>query len=327
MEYVDITALPGIEIGNAQNLDAATGCTVILCKKGAIAGVDVRGGAPGTRETDLLNPINLIDKVHGVFLAGGSAFGLDAASGIMEYLENLGVGYDTGVAKVPIVTGAVLFDLAVGNSKIRPDKKMGYDACVSAADGKFCEGSQGAGTGASVGKILGMGSAMKGGIGSCCIKKGTLYVGAVVAVNSLGDIIDPKTNKIVAGALAGDCNGFLNTEEFIFNNMNNNTNAYGKNTTIGVVVTNGIFNKAQANKIASMAHNGYARTIRPAHTMHDGDTIFALATGEVEADVSAIGTMAARVVEQAILRGVKKAGGLGGLKSFSNITMDNKGII
>ncbi len=319
MQYVDIIDIPGIRIGNAQDYNAATGCTVILCEKGAVAGVDVRGGAPGTRETDLLNPMNLVDKVHGVLLAGGSAFGLDAASGIMEYLENLDVGFDTGVAKVPIVTGAVLFDLAVGNGKIRPDKKMGYDACVNAAEGKFSEGSVGAGTGASVGKILGMKNAMKSGLGTCCVKLGNLYIGAVVAVNALGDIIDPNIDKIIAGALADDGNTFLNTEEFIINNLNNITNTYISNTTIGVVITNGRFDKAQANKIASMAHNGYARTIRPAHTMHDGDTIFVLSTGEVEADVSAVGTVAARVVAQAVLNGVIKAKGICGLKSISDM--------
>ncbi len=321
MEYVDITTIPGIEIGNAQDIDAATGCTVVLCKKGAVAGVDVRGGAPGTRETDLLNPMNLIDKVHGVLLAGGSAFGLDAASGIMEYLEKLGVGYDTVVAKVPIVTGAVLFDLAIGSSQIRPDKKMGYEACICATEGRFSEGSQGAGTGASVGKILGMESAMKGGLGSCCIKMGSLYVGAVVAVNSLGDILDPETNKIIAGALKSDGRTFLNTEEFIINNLGGSEKIHVENTTIGVVITNGIFNKAQANKIASMAHNGYARTIRPAHTMHDGDTIFVLSTGEEMADVSAVGVAAARVVEQAVIRGVIKAGGIKGLKSVTDIAL------
>lgn len=319
MQYVDIIDIPGIRIGNAQDYNAATGCTVILCEKGAVAGVDVRGGAPGTRETDLLNPMNLVDKVHGVLLAGGSAFGLDAASGIMEYLENLDVGFDTGVAKVPIVTGAVLFDLAVGNGKIRPDKKMGYDACVNAAEGKFSVGSVGAGTGASVGKILGMKNAMKSGLGTCCVKLGNLYIGAVVAVNALGDIIDSNIDKIIAGALEDDGNTFLNTEEFIINNLNNITNTYISNTTIGVVITNGRFDKAQANKIASMAHNGYARTIRPAHTMHDGDTIFVLSTGEVEADVSAVGTVAARVVAQAVLNGVIKAKGICGLKSISDM--------
>lgn len=318
MQYVDIIDIAGIRIGNAQSYDGATGCTVVLCENGAVAGVDVRGGAPGTRETDLLNPKNLVDKVHGVLLAGGSAFGLDAASGVMEYLENLGAGFDTGIAKVPIVAGAVLFDLAVGNGKVRPDKKMGYDACINSEKGRFLEGSEGAGTGASVGKIMGMSGAMKGGLGSCCIKSGLLYVGVIVAVNALGDVIDPESNKIIAGALLNDGKTFLNTEELLMNNAVKNTASMG-NTTIGVVITNGIFDKAQINKIASMAHNGYARTIRPSHTMHDGDTLFALSLGEVEADVSAVGTIAAKTVERAVLNGIKMAKGFHNLRSYSEL--------
>jgi L-aminopeptidase/D-esterase-like protein len=318
MQYVDISDIAGIRIGNAQDYEGATGCTVVLCEKGAVAGVDVRGGAPGTRETDLLNPQNLVDKVHGILLSGGSAFGLDAASGVMEYLENRGAGFDAGVIKVPIVAGAVLFDLAVGNSKIRPDKKMGYEACTNSEKGKFSVGSEGAGTGASVGKILGMANAMKGGLGSCCIKSGSLYVGAIVAVNALGDVIDPESNKIIAGSLLNDGKTFLNTEELIMNNAAKSTASMG-NTTIGVIITNGIFDKAQANKIASMAHNGYARTIRPSHTMHDGDTLFALSLEEVEADVSAVGTIAAKAVEMAVLNGIKKAKGIHNLKSYSEL--------
>lgn len=319
LQYVDITDISGIKVGNAEDYEAATGCTVIICEKGAVAGVDVRGGAPGTRETDLLNPINLVDKVHGVLLAGGSAFGLDAASGVMEYLESRGIGFDVGVTKVPIVTAAVLFDLGVGNYKIRPDKKMGYDACINSERGKFSEGTVGAGTGASVGKILGIERAMKGGLGSCCFKVGELYVGAIVAVNCLGDVIEPQDNKIIAGALSDNDKKFLGSERFIINNCVSSKDAFTGNTTIGAVITNAVFNKAQTNKIASMAHNGYARTIRPSHTMYDGDTIFALSLGEVEADVSAVGVIAAKAVEQAVLNGVKKAKGIYNLKSISEI--------
>lgn len=316
MEYVKITDIPGIKVGNAEDLDGGTGCTVILCAKGAAGGVDVRGGAPGTRETDLLNPVNLIDKVHGILLAGGSAFGLDAAAGVMEYLEERNIGYDVGVTKVPIVAGAVIFDLAVGNYKARPNKKMGYDACINSEEGIFFEGSAGAGTGASVGKILGMDKAMKGGLGSFCIKTGELYVGAVAAVNCLGDVVDPDTGLILAGAYSHERKSFINSENVIMEDIQKNKAPFTGNTTIGVIITNGRLTKAGANKIASIAHDGYARTIKPVHTMHDGDTIFALATGEVDADINQIGALAVKAMEQAVLNGVKKASGLFGLKSY-----------
>ncbi len=319
MEYVDITSILGVKIGNAEDYKAATGCTVIICEEGAIAGVDVRGGAPGTRETDLLNPVNLIDKVHGVVLSGGSAFGLDAASGVMEYLECRNVGFNAGLAKVPIVTGAVLFDLGLGNPKIRPDKKMGFDACINAENNLFKEGTAGAGTGATVGKILGMQYAMKGGLGASCVKIGDLYVGAIVAVNCLGDVIDPDSNRILAGTLTVNGIGFANSEKFLINNPLLKKNTFANNTTIGVVITNAYFSKAHINKIASMAHNGYARSIRPSHTMHDGDTIFALSLGDIEADISAVGTIAAKVIEQAVLNGIRKAKGIYDIKSASEI--------
>ncbi len=317
MGNTDISNIPGIRIGNAQNNEAGTGCTVIICDDGAIAGVDVRGGAPGTRETDLLNPENLVDEVHGVLLSGGSAFGLDAASGIMEYLEGSGIGFDAGITKVPIVIGAVLFDLEVGNYKIRPDKKMGYEACINSEKMQFYEGNVGAGTGASIGKVLGIKRAMKGGLGSYCFKAGELYVGAIVAVNSLGDVIDPINNKIIAGALKED-GSFLDSESFIINSFYS-SHAFTGNTTIGAVITNALLNKAQAGKVASMAHNGYARTIRPSHTMYDGDTIFTLSCGKVDGDVSAVGTLAAKAVEQAVINGVKKAKGAYGLKCSSDL--------
>lgn len=316
LDYINIMDIPGIKIGNAQDFDGGTGCTVILCSNGGTGGVDVRGGAPGTRETDLLNPMNLVDKVHGILLAGGSAFGLDAAAGVMEYLEERGIGYDVGVTKVPIVAGAVLFDLAAGDSKCRPDKKMGYEACLNSEAGKFSEGSAGAGTGATVGKILGMDKAMKGGLGIFCIKTDRLYVGAVVAVNCLGDVIDPETGKILAGAYSYKDKMFINTEMAMMESLKKENNPFTGNTTIGAVITNGRLTKAGANKVASMAHNGYARSIRPAHTMHDGDTIFTLATGEVDADVNQIGVLAAKAVEQAVVNGVRKASELYGIKSF-----------
>lgn len=319
MEYVNFTDIPGIKVGNEQDLEAATGCTVIICENGASAGVDVRGGSPGTRETDLLNPLNMVDRIHGVLLSGGSAFGLDAASGIMQYLEEKNVGFDVGVTKVPIVAGAVLFDLTCGDYKIRPDREMGYRACKNAEKNECPEGNVGAGTGATVGKILGMEHAMKGGLGTCTIKVGDLLVGAIVAVNCLGDVIDPSSGKIIAGALYDDKGNFANTEEIMLMQYSNKNNYFNGNTTIGVIATNAILTKPQANKVASMAHNGYARTIRPAHTMYDGDTVFAMATGMMEADVNVVGLLSARVMEQAVLRAVKSASPLHGFKCFSDI--------
>jgi len=318
MEARKITDISGIRIGNSQDLVAGTGCTVILCEQGAVAGVDVRGGSPGTRETDLLKSENQVDKVHAVFLAGGSAFGLDAAAGIMQYLEEKDVGFDVGVTKVPIVSGAILFDLTCGDYRVRPDKAMGYQACVAADEQEFSEGSVGAGTGATVGKFFGVEHAMKGGLGSYCIQTENLMVGAVVAVNCLGDVIDPGTGMILAGAYKEDPFSFLGTEEGMIENHNRMLNVFSGNTTIGAVITNAKLTKTQANKAASMAHNGYARTIRPSHTMFDGDTIFVLSTGMVEADTSVVGALAARVVEQAIVNAVKKASPLFGYKAYGD---------
>lgn len=316
MEVRKITDIPGIRVGNAQDLEAGTGCTVIICEQGAVAGVDVRGGSPGTRETDLLRSENQVDKIHGVLLAGGSAFGLDAASGIMEFLEEKGVGFDVGVTKVPIVPGAILFDLVCGDYRVRPDKAMGYQACVAAWDGEFSEGSVGAGTGATVGKFFGVEHAMKGGLGSYCIQTGNLMVGAVVAVNCLGDVIDSDRGVILAGAYKENPFSFMDTEEGMIQYYSKMTNVFSGNTTIGSIITNASLTKTQANKIASMAHNGYARTIRPSHTMFDGDTIFVMSTGEVEADVSVVGLLAAKVMERAVINAVKKADPLFGFKAY-----------
>lgn len=307
-----LTDMKGISIGHAENCQAATGCTVILCPAGAVAGVDVRGGAPGTRETDLLNPVNYVDKVHAILLAGGSAFGLDAAAGVMQYLEEQGAGFDVGVTKVPIVAGAVLFDLQCGDYRVRPDKAMGYAACQAAGSKPVAEGSVGAGTGATVGKIFGVQHAMKGGLGTACLGAGDLLVGAVVAVNCLGDVVNPADGSIVAGAYASNPFRFLNSEEGLLAQHDSKTNRFAGNTTIGAVITNAVLTKGQACKVASMAHNGYARSIRPAHTLFDGDTIFTMATGEVVADVNVVGVLAARAVEQAVLRGVTEAVGLAG---------------
>ncbi len=319
MKEISITDIEGIKIGHAQDLDAATGCTVVIGEAGVTAGVDVRGGAPGTRETDLLDPVNLVEQIHAVVMAGGSSFGLDSASGVMQYLEEKGVGLDVFVTKVPIVCGAVLFDLTIGDHRVRPDKEMGYQACLNADDTECEEGSVGAGTGATVGKILGMERCMKSGLGTYCIQTGDLKIGAIVAVNCLGDVIDPKTGEILAGVLDENKERFLNSEEIMIKEFSGRKIEFSGNTTIGVIVTNAKLTKSEANKVASMAHNGYGRTMRPAHTMFDGDTIFAVATGRVDTDVSVAGLLAARIMEQAVVRAVKRATPLCGLKCHSEL--------
>lgn len=319
MKEILVNEIKGIKIGSAEDLKALTGCTVVICEAGATAGVDVRGGSPGTRETDLLNPVNMVDRIHAVTLSGGSAFGLDASSGVMQYLEEKNIGFDVAVTKVPIVCSAVLFDLVAGDYKVRPDKSMGYAACRNAELNQCREGNVGAGTGATVGKINGPKYSMKGGLGCYALQVGDLQVGAVIAVNCLGDVVDPLTGKIIAGALNEDKSTFVDTEEVMISRYSEKRNLFSGNTTIGVVVTNGKFTKAEMNKIASMAHNGYGRTMRPAHSMFDGDTIFAMATGTVEADLSVVGLLAARVVEQAVLRAVKNAESVLGYKAYKDM--------
>ncbi|HEX7540998.1 MAG TPA: P1 family peptidase [Anaerolineales bacterium] len=323
-----ITDIPGIEVGQAQDDEALTGCTVILCRKGAVGGVDVRGSAPGTRETDLLNPINLVDKVHAVVLAGGSAFGLDAASGVMKYLSEQKIGYGLGTTRVPIVPAAILFDLGLGKSSRHPDLEMGYAAISAAQTGPVIEGNVGAGSGASVGKIFGMAGAMKSGLGTASIEiGGGLAVGAIVAVNAFGDVLDPTTGQIIAGARPaklgpvklGGSGPFADTMK-VMQTLAGRTIlhfATGGNTVIAVVATNARFNKVQATKVAQMAHDGLARAVRPAHTMLDGDTIFTLATGQKKADVSIVGAFAAEALAQAIVRAVQAAKPAGGLPTIS----------
>lgn len=316
---IKITDIEGIKIGHAQDLDAATGCTVIICEKGATAGVDVRGGSPGTRETDLLNPTNFVQQIHAVVLSGGSAFGLDSASGVMQYLEENDIGFDVQVTKVPIVCGAVLFDLMCGDYKVRPDKEMGYKACLNATNNECLNGNIGAGTGATVGKILGPEWAMKGGLGTYAVQVGNLKVGAIVAVNCLGDVIDPETGEIIAGVLNEDKKSFASTEKIMEERYDSKKNIFSGNTTIGAIITNGKFDKSQMNKVASMAHNGYARSMRPAHSIFDGDTIFTMATGEIEADITVVGFLAARVMEKAVVNAVKKTKSLHGYKAYCDL--------
>jgi L-aminopeptidase/D-esterase-like protein len=324
-----ITDVRGIQVGHAQDEEAFTGCTVIICRKGAAAGVDVRGGAPGTRETDLLNPVNLVEKVHAVVLAGGSAFGLDAASGVMRYLEEQKVGFNTGVAKVPIVPSAILFDLNLGRADVRPDSAMGYRAAASASSDAPAEGNAGVGMGASVGKMFGLGLAMKAGVGTASMSiGGGVVVGALVAVNAWGDVIDPKTNQIIAGLRSGKVGplhvgkqvDFADTLSMMKSTVGRNILGLTSraNTVIGVVATNAKLTKTQATKVAQMAQDGIARTIRPAHTMLDGDVIFALSTGTRTADVSSIGAFAAEVLAEAILRGVRMAKSTGELPGLNH---------
>jgi L-aminopeptidase/D-esterase-like protein len=313
------TDLEDIRVGHDQDLEAGTGCSVIICEKGATAGVDVRGGAPGTRESDLLDPVNLVERIHAVVLAGGSAFGLDAASGVMQYMEERGIGFDVQVTRVPIVCAAVLFDLTVGDHRVRPDKAMGYRACLNATNNQCPQGCVGAGTGATVGKILGPDRAMKSGLGTHALQVGDLKVGALVAVNCLGDVIDPENGKKLAGLLTEDLSTVADTEAVMIESHGASRNPFAYNTTIGIVATNAALTKAQAKKLASMAHNGYARTLRPAHSMFDGDTIYALATGHVAADLSLVGLLAARVMARAVVSAVKNARPLFGLKSFADL--------
>jgi L-aminopeptidase/D-esterase-like protein len=329
MKNNSITAIEGIRVGHAQDEAAVTGCTVVLCEKGAVAGVDQRGGAPGTRETDALQPVHLVSKVHAVMLAGGSAFGLDAASGAVRYLEEHKVGFNVGVARVPIVPAAILFDLGIGSAKRRPDAEMGYEACLNASRKAPTEGSVGAGTGATVGKILGMGQAVKGGIGSAVIDVGAgVKVGALIAVNAFGDVIDPHNGRIVAGARSLRKGPIRIGKGAFADSLHVMKSLAGRavfgaaqrgNTVIGVVATNARFDKEGATKVARMAMNGLARCLRPANTMLDGDTIFALATGKKKADVNIVGAFAAEAVIEAVLRAVHAARSAGGVPSLREL--------
>jgi L-aminopeptidase/D-esterase-like protein len=326
-----ITDVPGIKVGHAHDAEALTGCTVVLCERGAVGGVDQRGGAPGTRETDPLRPMHLVQKVHAILLSGGSAFGLDAASGVVRFLEERGVGFDVRVAKVPIVPAAILFDLGIGRADIRPDAAMGYAACQRASRDRPAEGNVGAGTGATVGKILGMAGAMKSGIGTASVRLGQgVFIGAIVAVNSLGDVIDPGTGKILAGARPtrlgpaskGGKGKFADTLAVMKSLAGKTALRFGSrsNTVIGVVATNAMLTKDEANKVAQMGHDGVARAIRPAHTMLDGDTLFALSTGRRKVDVNIVGAFAAEITAQAIVRAIQSATAAGGVPAAADLS-------
>ena len=300
MKNDTITAVRGIQVGHATNRRARTGCTVVLCPAGARAGVDVRGFAPGTRETDAIRPGRLVGRAHAVLLTGGSAFGLDAASGVMRFLEERGAGFPTAHGIVPIVPAAVIYDLAVGDPRVRPDKAMGYRACKAAGGAPVPTGRIGAGTGATVGKAPGL-HRTDGGIGSACARiPNGATIGALVVVNAVGGIVDPGTGEMVAGA-PDDVPGRMTAAA---PRSPRQPATPGTNTTIGVVATDAALSSVEANIVASMAHDGIARAIHPAHTLHDGDTLFALSTGKRKADVNAVGVLAAEVVAQAILNAV-----------------------
>ena len=295
-----LTAIDGIKVGHATDATARTGCTVVLCPAGATAGVDVRGAAPGTRETDALRPGRLVQKAHAVLLTGGSAFGLDAAGGVVQYLEEQNIGFPAGPVRVPIVPGAVIFDLGVGDAKVRPDREMGYQACVNATDAPVAIGTVGAGTGATVGKAPGV-TPSAGGVGSACkFLDSGLIVAAIVVVNALGNVVDPGTGLIVAGGKEdGD---FVDITERL---LGANNIVHGTNTTIGVVATNATLSVTEVNRVAEMAHDGMARAIRPSHTMFDGDTLFSLATwSHTGSSVNTVGILAAEVVAAAIVKAV-----------------------
>ncbi len=306
-----ITQVAGIEVGHFTDARRPTGCTVIIAREGAVAGVDVRGAAPGTRETDLLHPSNLVDRVHAITLAGGSAWGLDAASGVMQWLEEQGIGLPVGFGLVPIVPAAVLFDLPVGNPKIRPDAHAGYQACVAASKLPPEEGNVGAGAGALVGKIFGLENAMRGGIGHASITVDGVTVGAIIACNAVGDVLDPATGKILAGARAAD-GSLLNSRKALLSGLAPKPVLAGTNTTIGVIATDAMLTKAQAHRLAQVAHDGLARSINPVHTMSDGDTLFAMGTGQSgkTAGMLQLSTMAAEVTALAVVRAVMAAKGL-----------------
>jgi L-aminopeptidase/D-esterase-like protein len=310
-----LTEIDGVKVGHETLTLRPTGCTVVLVERGAVAGVDVRGSAPGTRETDLLNPINTVDEVHAIVLAGGSAFGLDAASGVMRFLEERGIGYDVGVAKVPIVPAAILFDLGVGGDpKIRPTADCGYRAAAAASSGPVAEGNVGAGAGATIGKLAGRNRAMKGGVGSAAIRlPDGLVVGALVAVNGVGDVIDPSSGRVVAGTRTEDGRELADVRLLLRSGLMP-PGRPGESTTLGVIATNARLTKAQATKVAQMAHDGLARAVYPVHTPLDGDTIFALATGTraEPANLLTVGALAADAMAEAVVRAVRAATGIPG---------------
>lgn len=320
MTEIPVAGIRGIRIGQKENTEAGTGCTVFIAENGMRAGLDVRGGGPASRESQLLNPLMSAQFIHGIVLAGGSAFGLGAANGVMEYLEENGYGFDVGVTKVPLVAQSDLFDLTVGDPSVRPDRGMGYEAAKLAMEApNYRDGNYGAGCGATVGKIRGMECCMKSGIGSYAVEIDKLQIGAVVAVNALGDIYDWKTGEQIAGLLSDDKKSLRSTVEQMKASIESRENKFTGNTTLAVVMTNAGFSKTQLCKIAGMAHDGYARSINPVHTSADGDSIYAVSLGDVDADQDLVGALAADVVSEAIVRAVRHAESAYGYPSASGL--------
>lgn len=318
MKEIDIMEVGGFRLGHAQNEEAGTGCTVILCDEMSPAGLDVRGGGPASRESQILNPLMAAEGVNAVLLSGGSAFGLDAAGGVQKYLEERNIGFDVGVTKVPLVSQSCLFDLGVGSKDVRPDGAMAYQACENASYETPLEGNVGAGTGCTIGKYRGTQRAMKSGFGTYAVEAGPIKVGAMVAVNALGDVYDPD-GTMLAGLLNPEGTGLSGTLTELFGDVDRVTNLFTGNTTLGVIVTNCRFRKAELAKIAGMTHNGYARAIRPVHTTADGDSIYALSVGKLPGDVNVVGAMAAYAMERAIVRAVKTAKSAYGFKSCEDL--------
>jgi L-aminopeptidase/D-esterase-like protein len=307
-----ITDVAGIEVGHFTDTRRPTGCTVVIARDGAVGGVDVRGAAPGTRETDLLAPTNLVERVHGILLAGGSAWGLDAATGVVQWLEEQGVGFPVGPVRLPLVPGAVLFDLLVGDATIRPDAAAGYRACELASAKSPAEGNVGAGAGAVVGKVFGHERAMKGGIGTASVTVEGITVGALIACNALGDVIDPDTALPIAGARTRNGKSLIDSRRALLRGEPPKPHLAGTNTTIGVIATDAVITKAQASRLATVGHDGLARSINPVHTMSDGDTLFALGTGRAGKSLGmmVLGTMAAEAVALAVVRAIRAAQGI-----------------
>ena len=318
MKEIGIMEVGGFRVGHAQNREAATGCTVLLCDRMSPAGLDVRGGGPASRESQILNPLMAAEGINAVLLSGGSAFGLDAAGGVQRYLEERDIGFDVGFAKVPLVSESCLFDLGVGSKDVRPDAAMAYAACENASYAPPAEGNEGAGTGCTVGKYKGAARAMKSGFGTFAVEAGNVRVGALVAVNALGDICGPD-GRPVAGLLTADGKGLSSTVEELMDDVSHAANLFSGNTTLGIVVTNCVFRKPELCKIAGMTHNGYARAIRPVHTTADGDSIYALSVGDVPGDVNLVGTMAAYAMERAIVRAVTAARSAYGFKACRDL--------
>ena len=318
MKEISICDIEGFRIGQTENAEAGTGCTVIISENGCAAGVDIRGGGPASRECELLRPFSVAQVIHALVLGGGSTFGLDASGGVLDYLEEKGIGYDMGITHIPQVCQSDIFDLTVGDLKVRPDHDMGYQACINSEKGNYKDGNYGAGCGATVGKWLGMDYCMKTGIGSAAVSLGDVKLGAIVVVNAIGDIFDPDSGEMIACLLSEDKKSFRNTEKAMYDAAKIKPADFAGNTTIGAILTNAALDKIQLSKIASMAHNGYARCIRPVHTSMDGDTIYALSNGSVNADMDLIGTLAARVMSMAIVKAVKSAESAFGHPGYQN---------